>query len=194
MQLQPQLGPGHGRKRWRQCGSPLGQEVGSDPQQECGPFRTQTAPRPHRCSRAQGLRQAPRGLPEVPPLPPGSPQIFLEGRPMCALAGGGLEAPRPAWASRKPLHAGPRSEGPRAHGAAAPQGRPAAGGGSGLWVTGRLSTGTAGGSAPGRGGSVRGVGGQQTPSSGNGRASGLAGGWWCGEGGALGLRRKPPDH
>lgn len=194
MQLQPQLGPGHGRKRWRQCGSPLGQEVGSDPQQECGPFRTQTAPRPHRCSRAQGLRQAPRGLPEVPPLPPGSPQIFLEGRPMCALAGGGLEAPRPAWASRKPLHAGPRSEGPRAHGAAAPQGRPAAGGGSGLWVTGRLSTGTAGGCAPGRGRQRAGGGGATDPFIWEWKGVWSRGRLVVRGGGALGLRRKPPDH
>lgn len=65
----------------------------------------------NRCSRAQGLRQAPTGLPEVPPLPPGSPQIFLEGRPMCGLARGGVEAPHPAWVSPKPLHTGPWSEG-----------------------------------------------------------------------------------
>lgn len=76
------------------------------------PFGPRPPPPPaNRCSRAQGLRQAPTGLPEVPPLPPGSPQIFLEGRPMCGLAGGGVEAPRSTWVSPKRLHTGPWSEG-----------------------------------------------------------------------------------
>lgn len=167
------------------------------------PLRAQT---PHHCcSRAQGPRQALTGLPEVLPRTcPRCPHSLLGALRSFWRAGPCVAWLEEAWR----LYAQPGSPGslsmqgrgqraPEHVGAAALQGRPAAGGGSGLWVTGRLSTGAAACSAHGQGrqcASGRG-GGQQTPSSGNGRASGLTGSWqgW-GVGGRLGLRRKPPDH